>query len=74
MAWNSKLDLDQSGKPISKKVYRGMITLLLYLTSRLNVIFSVWLCLHFQSALRKSHVTIVRNFFRYLIITKMIGL
>ena len=33
MATNEKLDLDIEGKPVSEKVYRGMIGSLLYLTA-----------------------------------------
>ena len=48
MATNANLDLDKDGKPISEKLYRGMIGSLLYLTpSRPNIIFSVCLCARF---------------------------
>ena len=51
MALNIKLNFDPNDKAVSKKVYRGMIDSILYLTaSRLDIMFSVCLCANFQSA------------------------
>ena len=75
MATNEKLDLDQDGKPVSEKVYRGMIGSLLYLTaSRPDIMFSVCLCARFQASPKESHLTCVKRIFRYLAGTKNIGL
>jgi len=48
MSTSAGLDADERGKMVDAKVYRGMIGSLLYLTaSRLNIQFSVCLCVHF---------------------------
>ena len=63
MALNTKLDLNQGGRSVSKKVYRGVIGSLLYfITNRLDIMFSVCLCVRFQSAPKKSHLTAVKEF------------
>ena len=50
MANGVKLDVDEKGKSVDQKQYRGMIGSLLYLTaSRLDILFSVCLCARFQS-------------------------
>jgi hypothetical protein len=50
MATNAHLNLDMEDKPIDQSLYRSMIGYLLYLTaSRPDIIFSVWLCAHFQA-------------------------
>jgi len=52
-----------------------MIGSWLYLTaSRPYILFSVCLCVRFQSDPRESHLTIVRRIFRYLKGTTNIGL
>ena len=53
MATNEKLNLDKDGKPISEKVYRGMIGSLLYLTTnRPNIMFSICFVLDFKLPLK----------------------
>jgi len=75
MTLNNKLDDDISDKWVSEKVYQGMIGSLLYLmASRLDVMFSVCLCVRFQSAPKESHLTAVKRIFRYLTDTKDIEL
>ena len=50
MSPTTKLDKDESGKPVDSNVYRGMIGSLLYLTTgRPDIMFSVCLCARFQS-------------------------
>ena len=50
MSTSTKMDVDDKGKSIDIKKYRGMIGSLLYLTaSRPDIIFSACLCAHFQS-------------------------
>ena len=45
MTMITKLDVDELGKVVDQKTYRGMIGSLLYLTSsRLDIQFSVYLC------------------------------
>ena len=59
----------------SKVDQLGMIGSLLYLTaSRPDMLFSVCLCARFQSALRESHLTVVKRIFRYLKGTTNLGL
>ncbi|KAG8661118.1 hypothetical protein MANES_02G212420v8 [Manihot esculenta] len=63
-----QLDKDEKSKDVDKKLYRGMINSLLYLTeSRLDIYFSVCLCARFQSSPKKSHLIAVKRIFRYLI-------
>lgn len=60
---------------VRNKVYRGMIGSLLYLTSsRPDSLFSDYLCAHFQSYPRESHLTTVKRIFRYLKGTTNLGL
>jgi len=66
MATNEKLDLDKDGKPISEKVYRGMIGFVLYLTaSHPDIMFNVCLCARFQASPNKAHLTCLKRIFRY---------
>ena len=75
MATTKKLNPDKEGKPISEKVYRGMIGFLLYLTaSCLDTMFSVCLCARFQASPKESHLTCVKRIFRYLVGTKNLRL
>ena len=47
---STKLSLDEKGKDVEGKLYRGIIGSLLYLiASRPNIVFSVGLCARFQS-------------------------
>ena len=75
MATNEKLDLDKDGKPISEKIYCGLIGSLVYLTARCpDIMFSACLCARFQASLKESHLTSVKRIFRYLAGTKNLGL
>jgi len=72
---SSNLDKDEEGKSVSEKQYRGMIGSLLYLTaSKLDIVFVVGLCARFQTTPKKSHLTIVKRIFRYLVGTTNLGL
>ena len=52
---------------MDQKLYRGMIGSLLYLTDyKTDILFSVCLCVRFQSNPRESHLTVVKIIFRYL--------
>ncbi|XP_070050733.1 secreted RxLR effector protein 161-like [Nicotiana tomentosiformis] len=63
----TKLDLDEEGKSVEQKLYRGMIGSLLYLTtSRPDIVFSVGLCARFQENPKESHLKAVKRILRYL--------
>ena len=67
MAKNAKLDLDEKGKKVDEKLYRGMIGSLLYLTaSRPDIMFSVCICARFQSCPKESHLGLVKRIIRYV--------
>ncbi|XP_017428726.1 uncharacterized mitochondrial protein AtMg00810-like [Vigna angularis] len=75
MATNCYLDLDEAGKVVEQKMYRGMIGSLLYLTaSRSDIMHSVCLCARFQSQPKESHLTTVKRILKYLKGTKNLGL
>ncbi|XP_052724055.1 uncharacterized mitochondrial protein AtMg00810-like [Vigna angularis] len=75
MTTNCYLDLDEAGKIVDQKMYRGMIGSLLYLTtSRLDIIHNVCLYARFQSQPKESHLTIVKRILKYLKGTKNLGL
>ena len=57
MGTNVNLDGDASGNMVDQKLYRSMIGSLLYVTaSRLDVMFSVRMCIRFQASPRESHL------------------
>ena len=59
MSTSTKLDKDEKGKCVDIKSYRGMIESLLYLTaSRLDIMFSIYLCARFRSYPKESHLNI----------------
>ena len=67
MATSTKLDVDETGKAVDQKTYRGMIGSLLYLTVNIpDIQFSVCLCVRFQANPKKSHLIAVKKIFRYL--------
>ncbi|XP_070054299.1 secreted RxLR effector protein 161-like [Nicotiana tomentosiformis] len=67
IATTKKFDVDEPGSSVDQKLYRGMISSLLYLTaSRPNIIFSVGLCAKFQANPKKSHLIAVKRILRYL--------
>ena len=75
MSTNTKLDKDENGIDVDQKMYRGMIGSLLYLTaSRLDIMFSVCLCVKYQAAPKESHLIAVKRIFRYLHGTTELGL
>ena len=64
---SSTLRLDDKDQKVDKKVYRGMIGSLLYLTaSRPDIMFSVCLYALFQFDPRESHLVDVKRIFKYL--------
>ncbi|XP_014506414.1 uncharacterized protein LOC106766179 [Vigna radiata var. radiata] len=75
MATNCYLDLDEAGKNVDQRMFRGMIGSLLYLTaSRPDIMHSVCLCARFQSAPKESHLIVVKRILKYLKGTKNHGL
>ena len=74
MNTSTKLDKDEKGKCVDIKSYRGMIGYLVYLTaSRLDIMFSVYLCARFQSCPKESHLHAVKRIFKYLLLTISLG-
>ncbi|KAI3740217.1 hypothetical protein L2E82_30641 [Cichorium intybus] len=66
---------DPEGEPVDHKIYRGMIGSLLNLTaSRPDIMFSTCICARYQVAPKLSHLTAVKQIFRYLKGTKAMGL
>nr|GEU87783.1 putative ribonuclease H-like domain-containing protein [Tanacetum cinerariifolium] len=58
---------DPDGKDVDVHTYRSMIGSLMYLTSsRLDIMFSVCVCAHFQVTPKASHLHAVKRIFRYL--------
>lgn len=75
MGSGSYVDIDESGIPIEKTKYRGMIGSLLYLkASRPDIMFSVCLCAQFQSSPKESHLISVKRIMKYLKGTVNVGL
>jgi len=64
---STRLVIDDGNPSVEEKSYRGMIGLLLYLsTSRPDIVFSVSLCAHFQSKPKETHLKAVKRILRYL--------
>jgi hypothetical protein len=75
MGTNGSLDSDTSGNMVDQKMYRSMIGSPLYVTaSRLNVMFSICMCVRFQASPRESHLKATKRILRYLKHTQNIGL
>jgi hypothetical protein len=75
MATNTHLDLDEGGNLVDLKIYRSMISSLLYLTvSRPGIIFSVCMCVRFQASLKECYMMAVNRILKYLRQTSNLGL
>jgi len=71
----TKLDIDEHEKDVDIKKYQGMIGSLLYLVARRpNIMFSVWLCVHFQAIPKELHLCAIKHIFRYIKGTIDLGL
>nr|GEY68601.1 uncharacterized mitochondrial protein AtMg00810-like [Tanacetum cinerariifolium] len=58
---------DLDGEDVDVHTYRLMIGSLMYLTSsRLDIMFAVCACAHFQVTPKASHLYVVKRIFRYL--------
>ena len=67
MSTTTKLNKDANGKLVDEKWFRGMIKSLLYLNaSKPDIIFATYLCAHFQSSSRESHLNAIKIIFKYL--------
>ncbi|XP_058758392.1 uncharacterized mitochondrial protein AtMg00810-like [Vicia villosa] len=67
MPTNGNFDKDENGKDVYVKKYRGTIEYLLYLTaSRHDIMFSICIPAHYESAPKESHLKVVRRILRYL--------
>nr|KYP64338.1 hypothetical protein KK1_018931 [Cajanus cajan] len=54
--------VELEGKSISENKYRGMLRSLLYLTASIpNIMFSVGLCVRFQSSPKESNITTIKK-------------
>jgi hypothetical protein len=72
---NGNMDNDASGNMVDQKMYQSMIGSLLYVTaSRLDVMFSVCMCVRFQASPKESHLKTTKRILRYLKHTQNIGL
>ena len=57
MCTSTKFDEVEKDMKVDEKKYRGMIEILLYLTtSRPNIMFAIFLCVCFQFCPKKSHL------------------
>jgi hypothetical protein len=75
MGTNGHLDLDMGGKSVDQKVYRSMISLLLYLCAfRPNIMLSVCMCARFQAAPKECYLRAVKRIMRYLVLTPYLGI
>jgi hypothetical protein len=75
MGTNGHLDLNMGGKLVDQKVYRSIISSLLYLyASRPDIMLSVCMCARFQAAPIECHMRVVKRIMRYLVLTPNLGL
>ena len=75
MCTSTKLDKDKTGKDVDKKLFRGIIGSLLYLTaSRPDIMNAVCVCARFQAEPKESHLLAVKRILRYLKGTTDLGL
>ena len=69
------LDLDEKGVSVDQTKYRGLIGSLLYLTtSHPDIMFSVCMCVRFQSNPKESHFKVGKRILKYLKGTINVGL
>ncbi|GKB15038.1 retrovirus-related pol polyprotein from transposon TNT 1-94 [Tanacetum coccineum] len=75
MSTEIKLTKDDEANSVDSSKYRGMIGTLLYLTaSRPDIMFSVFLCAHFQENPKTTHLEAIKHIFRYVRGTTHLGL
>nr|GEZ85265.1 uncharacterized mitochondrial protein AtMg00810-like [Tanacetum cinerariifolium] len=62
----NNLGLDLAGKPVNETSYKEMIRSLIYLTvTRLDIQFSIVLCVIYQSNPKESHLIVVKRILMY---------
>ena len=67
MSLSCKLDKNKRDKKVDTKLYKGMISSLLYFTiSRLDIMFSICICARYQSDSRESYLLVVKKNFKLL--------
>ncbi|GJR79403.1 hypothetical protein Tco_0150188 [Tanacetum coccineum] len=75
MSSETKLTWDEDGESVDNTKYHGMIGSLLYLTAiRLDIMFSICVCAHFQEDPKTSHLEAVKRIFRYIKGATFLGL
>ena len=75
MQSNGHLNLNEEGKVVDQKVYRSMISSLLYLcASRPDIMLSVCMCAKFVATPKKYHLVVIKRILRYLVHTSYLGL
>jgi len=74
MSPNVKLTVDLLGKSVGSSFYRSMIGSLLYLTtSRLDISYSVEVCVRYQANPKESHVIALKRIIKYVKTTADFG-
>lgn len=66
MATTTKLDRDDARIGVDETKYREIIRSLLYLTASRSDMFSVGMCVRFQSKHKESHLKVTKRILRYL--------
>ncbi|XP_050908615.1 secreted RxLR effector protein 161-like [Lathyrus oleraceus] len=75
MPTNGNLEINENGKDVDVNKYRAIIGFILYLTaSRPDIMFSVCICAHHESAPKESHLKSIKCILRYLNGTSKYGL
>jgi hypothetical protein len=74
VALNGHIDLNEEGKSVDQKVFRSMISSLLYLcASRPDIMLSVCMCARFEANPKECHLMAVKRIFRYLVHAPNLG-
>ena len=75
MSSTIKLDKDENGKALDITKYRGMVGSLLYfIASRSDIMFSICLCARFESNTKESLFSVVTRILMYFHDTINLGL
>ncbi|XP_019171969.1 PREDICTED: uncharacterized protein LOC109167406 [Ipomoea nil] len=75
MSTSLRMNIDNEGKDVDQKNFRGIIGSILYLTaSRPDISFAIGVCARFQSKPKESHLCAAKKILRYLKGTQGVGL